>query len=421
MLDATKKRFDPRDASRLPAWFADLHRVTGALYRAGMWQRDDDRPISFFLCRLGEEGHCLAIATLRHDGPDGLILAPREGVEACVEFCKTFEHFGDMFPSPPDSVVLTLERLNAFDPETRGELLEFAPLPGARYPFLDGFPSDPREERDKAYRGIVAILDALGAYQELSAHTRPKVNCAVFVDDDLYGNMSIHPLGAKRSRASRHAVSRPDSGEREYYTFEVTLKYTKPRVWRRFKLPVEGTTFDDLKQAIMDSMNWADCHLWEFSAPGRFPIATRPCEPWEREILFSHEDFDDHTPSADEVELVDYFGTMKRPGEGVCTFEYDFGDSWEHKVARKKIELLPKDSPARIFDKAVGAAPIEDCGGIPGFERLCQIIKTGQDPWGEDVEEIKEWYDLDEIRDFDPEEVAKRFDAATEHGEEGAS
>ena len=242
-------------------------------------------------------------------------------------------------------------------------------------------------------------------------------------DVEVHLTESLRALDGLTEQDTESAIKKgSDSGEREYYTFKVTLQYTKPRVWRRFKLPVEGTTFYDLKQAIMDSMNWADCHLWEFFSRNRFPIATRSHEPWRRQTVFSHGGFDDDaTPSAEEVELIDYFGTMKRLGEGSCTFVYDFGDSWEHQVVRTKIELLPADSPARIFDKAVGAAPIEDCGGIPGFERLCQIIKTGQDPWGEDVEEIKEWYDLDEIRDFDPEEVARRFDAATEHGEEGAS
>jgi len=39
--------------------------------------------------------------------------------------------------------------------------------------------------------------------------------------------------------------------------------------------------------------------------------------------------------------------------------------------------------------------------GSGGYERLLEMLKTGKDPWKEDVQELKEW-----IGDWDPE----RFD-----------
>ena len=40
-----------------------------------------------------------------------------------------------------------------------------------------------------------------------------------------------------------------------------------------------------------------------------------------------------------------------------------------------------------------GTAPPEDCGGIPGYERLLEVFRTGKDPWGEDPKEVIEWAD----------------------------
>ena len=80
---------------------------------------------------------------------------------------------------------------------------------------------------------------------------------------------------------------------------------------------------------------------------------------------------------------------------------YDFGDNWEHTLAVEKV-LDSADAPFIPF--CLGgerACPPEDCGGVGGYERILEVLKTGEDPGGEDVQELKEW-----IGDWDPE----RFD-----------
>jgi hypothetical protein len=47
------------------------------------------------------------------------------------------------------------------------------------------------------------------------------------------------------------------------YQFKVTLKGSKPPIWRRIQVP-ETYTFWDLHVAIQDAMGWLDCHLNEF-------------------------------------------------------------------------------------------------------------------------------------------------------------
>jgi len=77
-------------------------------------------------------------------------------------------------------------------------------------------------------------------------------------------------------------------------------------------------------------------------------------------------------------------------------YEYDFGDSWEHKIILEKI--LPYDASLKVPSciKGKRACPPEDCGGIWGYQNLVEIIK---DPSHPEHEEMLEWLG----GEFDPE------------------
>ncbi len=49
----------------------------------------------------------------------------------------------------------------------------------------------------------------------------------------------------------------------QVFQFKITLKDTKPPVWRRIQVP-ETYTFWDLHVAIQDAMGWSDYHLHRF-------------------------------------------------------------------------------------------------------------------------------------------------------------
>ena len=78
-------------------------------------------------------------------------------------------------------------------------------------------------------------------------------------------------------------------------------------------------------------------------------------------------------------------------------YEYDFGDSWEHKILLEKI--LPYDSKIvlPVCLKGKRACPPEDCGGIWGYEELLVTISDSKHP---DHEDMLEWLG----GNFDPEE-----------------
>lgn len=145
-------------------------------------------------------------------------------------------------------------------------------------------------------------------------------------------------------------------------------------VWREISIPVTGT-FGALHDSIQDAFGWEDSHLYEF----RQKRETLAASPY-------HESFDGTPiPDAESVNLSRHI----RKAADQCEYEYDFGDSWVHDIRVEEILILPIRGPWLLDGE--GTAPPEDCGGIPGYERLLEVFRTGKDPWGEDPEELIAW------------------------------
>ena len=172
----------------------------------------------------------------------------------------------------------------------------------------------------------------------------------------------------------------------QVYQFKITLKGTKPPIWRRIQVP-ETYTFWDLHVAIQDAMGWEDYHLHEFELVNPFTgIKTRAGIPDEefdlgREILPEW-----------KQKIADWFSMENKSAD----YTYDFGDGWKHNVKLEKI--LPRDKnisyPTCLTGKR--ACPPEDCGGVWGYEDFLRIIK---DPTHERHEEMLRWIG----KEFDPE------------------
>ena len=78
-------------------------------------------------------------------------------------------------------------------------------------------------------------------------------------------------------------------------------------------------------------------------------------------------------------------------------YEYDFGDSWEHKILLEKIFPFDNKMALPVCIKGKRACPPEDCGGIWGYE---EFLKTISDPKHPEYEDMLEWLG----GEFDPEE-----------------
>jgi hypothetical protein len=155
--------------------------------------------------------------------------------------------------------------------------------------------------------------------------------------------------------------------------FLITLMKTDPLIWRRIQVP-EEYSFWDLHVAIQDAMGWQDCHLHEYRIyhPNREAIDR---------LGIPDKDFPDERPcrAGWEVPVSEYFSWETLSDAPPAKYVYDFGDEWHHVVTFE--DILPGRS--RRYPRCVAGAracPLEDCGGIHGFEEFLAAIANPKHP-----------------------------------------
>ena len=172
------------------------------------------------------------------------------------------------------------------------------------------------------------------------------------------------------------------------YQLKITIKGSKPPIWRRVVVP-EQFTFCQLHQAIQGAFGWCDYHLhkFEFKKPG---LLIR--ETWEEDDLAE-------SRGCDVLEEGTQIGTLITENPRFI-YTYDFGDTWEHQILMEK-EVEYEYSYPQVL-KYKGDNIPEDCGGIGGYYDLLDKL---DDPEAEDHDLMEEWacqqgmgeYDLDEV------------------------
>jgi hypothetical protein len=174
--------------------------------------------------------------------------------------------------------------------------------------------------------------------------------------------------------AKTAAPKKPANGS--VLSLKVTLRNTKPPIWRRILMP--GTmTLADLHRAIQIAMGWDNSHLHDFdTGDERYGDPTTT---------------DDIT---DENRVT--LNTLVKAGVTRFSYTYDFGDNWEHAIL---VEKSPPASDAKACPACVAGkrnGPPEDCGGTWGYADLLEILANPAHP---DHEERIEWLG----DEFDPE------------------
>jgi Plasmid pRiA4b ORF-3-like protein len=162
------------------------------------------------------------------------------------------------------------------------------------------------------------------------------------------------------------------------YQIKVTLKGSKPPIWRRMQV-TSATTLAQLHRILQRVMGWESYHLYQFVVGGM--------EYGDPSMLEEMEGED-----ARRVTLA----TLVQGEKDTFLYEYDFGDSWDHELLIEKV--LPFEAGKRYPVCLTGkrACPPEDCGGIWGYAGFLDAI---QDPQHPEHEEMLAWVG----GEFDPE------------------
>jgi hypothetical protein len=176
-------------------------------------------------------------------------------------------------------------------------------------------------------------------------------------------------------------VSSQQGCEEAVYQFKVTLRHSRPAIWRRFQVP-GGITLHRLHLVLQTVMGWDNYHLYRFQVG---------------DIQYGEPDPDNdfyglHMKNSRRTKLAKVV-----PEEGArFVYEYDFGDSWEYDLLVERFLRGTQRMSHPVCIEGKRACPPEDCGGIWGYDHLLEVLR---DPANEGHEEMMEWVG----GDFDPE------------------
>jgi len=176
-----------------------------------------------------------------------------------------------------------------------------------------------------------------------------------------------------------------------YRAFEllVTLDLDRYQAKRRLIVPAD-IGFEKLHRLLQQVFAWKNCHLHDYTV-----FDNTNSKPVAR-LVMSKEDlaYDSSALVETRHRLSDFF-----PEYSQMLYTYDMGDTWEHVIDFVR-EIEEHDEEAPYLLEAIGQAPPEDVGGVPGYLDFLEIMF---DPDHPDYTETKEWagYWKPELRDFE--------------------
>jgi hypothetical protein len=161
------------------------------------------------------------------------------------------------------------------------------------------------------------------------------------------------------------------------FQFKIQIQdIQKPPVWRRVLVP-SHITFDQFHQIIQAAFGWEDRHLYQFSKSG-----------YSSAVFYKiPDDYDDEEDTFDSrtTFISEVFNMPKQ----TFVYIYDFGDDWKHKIVLEEISMMDSEHSICLAGKA--ACPPEDCGGVPGYYNLIEVLNDSKNP---DAKNMRNWLGL---------------------------
>ena len=165
------------------------------------------------------------------------------------------------------------------------------------------------------------------------------------------------------------------------YRLKIKLMDIEPLIWREFAVK-SYMRLDRLHLAIQTVLGWTNSHLHLFNAGGG------------RQYTYPYPGYDMDNDVQDETmfKLSDLINKEKNK----FTYEYDFGDGWDHMVKLVAIEEADKNVKYPVCLAGERACPPEDCGGPWSYPELLETLRG---PGNQERRELIDWLG----DDFDPE------------------
>ncbi len=157
------------------------------------------------------------------------------------------------------------------------------------------------------------------------------------------------------------------------YQLKITLKWSQPPIWRRIVVRSD-MKLNRLHDAIQAVMPWTNSHLHQFIVGREYYGMINPefGDMGQEMLNEKHYTVADLAPAAKKKFI----------------YEYDFGDGWEHEVVVEKILPPDKNFKHPVCLGGANACPPDDCGGIPGYYHLLEVLA---DPKHPEHLDLKDW------------------------------
>ncbi|WP_237225514.1 plasmid pRiA4b ORF-3 family protein [Rubinisphaera sp. JC750] len=176
------------------------------------------------------------------------------------------------------------------------------------------------------------------------------------------------------------------------FQFKITLLESTPPIWRR--IPFRDCDLIEFHERIQTAMGWTNSHLYQFKIDGE-----RYGDPELLNDGFEDiECFDSTVTKISEI--------VPKDGKRFSfTYEYDFGDGWQHEVIFEGCLTTEKGVRYPICVEGERACPPEDVGGVWGYE---DFLKAIADPNHEQHQDYIDWTGNFDPKEFEAGKTTKR-------------
>jgi len=166
-------------------------------------------------------------------------------------------------------------------------------------------------------------------------------------------------------------------GQDSVLEVRVTLVDSEPEIWRLVE--IRGSlALSQVHQILQAAFGWDDAHLHRFVTSDPF-APLRPVGGEFPEVLQWLPEKECEEPG-DRPEEDCSLDELLALGSGGAFYEYDFGDSWLHRLELvSRGPAVEESLPARLLDGA-RRGPLEDSGGFPGYEEIMDALADRSHP-----------------------------------------
>ncbi len=179
------------------------------------------------------------------------------------------------------------------------------------------------------------------------------------------------------------------SNEPTLVKLSVELVGAEPAIWRTIDVDAD-LPLPRFHQVLQSAMGWTESHLHAFADRSPFESSKRGLSLVPRRWLDS-DSIDEGLEGFDEAgETV---GGALGHGASHLWYEYDFGDGWVHAIREVSRRPRETDDPEALVLEGKRRAPLEDCGGIGGWQELLRLWSgpTGDPEMDDGREDLLAW------------------------------